>query len=173
MTEDDGVEPGLLAVLIVLGLIGAMAWPMAVRRARRAVEHVGIASAAGWGLLAIVMIPIAALLFAVTIVGLPIAVLILAVYAVGIVGAAVVAACVLGDRLLSLAWAEPRPGPVWQIGAVLIGSVALWLVTAIDVLGPILWVVAIACGLGIIGATLLRGLDPDDDVIDLVAEPVD
>jgi hypothetical protein len=173
MTEDDGLEPGLLAVLIVLGLIGAMAWPTAVRRARRAVDRVGIASAVGWGLLAIVAIPIAALLFAITIVGLPVAVLILAVYAVGIVVAAVATACVLGDWLLSLAWAEPRPGPVWQIGAVLIGSVVLWLITAIHVLGPILWVVAIACGLGIIGATLVRGLDPDDDVIDLVAEPVD
>jgi hypothetical protein len=167
------LEPGLLAVLIVLGLIGTMAWPMAVRRARRAVGQVGIASAAGWGLLAIVIVPIAALLFAVTIVGLPIAVLILAIYAVGIVAAAVIAACVLGDWLLSLAWAEPRPGPVWLIGAVLLGSVALWLITSIDVIGPSLWVVAVACGFGIMGATLLRGLDPDDDVIDLVAEPVD
>lgn len=165
------MEPGLLAVLIVLGLIATMAWPMAVRRARLAVQRAGVASAIGWGLLAIVLIPIAALLFAITIVGLPVAVLLLALYALGIVAAGVTAACVLGDWLLSMVWSEARPGPVWLIGAVLFGAIALWLVTSIAVLGPILLVVAIAWGFGIVGAVLLRGFDNDDDVIDLVAEP--
>jgi len=167
------VESGTLAVLIVLGLIGTLAWPLAVRRGRLAVQRVGLATATGWGLLTLIGTPILALLFAITIIGLPVAVLILAIYAVGILAASVTAACVLGDWLLSSVWSEHRPGPVWLIGAVLVGAVALWLLISIKVIGPILWIVAIASGLGVFGAVLLHGRDPDDGVIEGEAYRVD
>ena len=167
------MEPGTLAVLIVLGLIATLAWPRVVRQARLAVER-SAAAAAGWGLVALVSVPIVALLFAITLIGLPIAVLILAVYAVGSVAAAVMTACVLGDLLLSALWKEFRPGPVWRIGAVLIGCVALWLLTSIRIVGPILWVVAVAWGFGIFGALILRGFDTDEDqVIDVRPDRVE
>lgn len=166
------MESGTLAVLIVLGLIATLAWPRAVRSARLAVEP-DVAAAAGWGLLALVAVPVVALLFAVTLIGLPIAVLILALYAVAILAAAVATACVLGDFLLSAVWSEGRPGPVWRTGAVLIGCIVLWLVTSVRVVGPVLWVVAVAWGLGIFGSLLLRGVTaPEDDIIDLTADRV-
>lgn len=171
-SKEEELEPGFLAVLIVLGVVATLAWPRMVRRGRLAVQRFGVAPAIGWGLLALVAIPITALLFAITIIGLPVAVLILAVYAVGVIAAAVTAACVLGDWILSAAWAELRPGPVWLVGAVLIGSVLLWLVCSIDLIGPILWLVAIAWGFGIVGSVLLNGAAPDDGVIDLEAEQV-
>lgn len=166
------MESGTLAVLMVLGLIATLAWPRAVRRARFAVEP-NAAAAAGWGLLALVAVPVVALLFAVTLIGLPVAVLILAIYAVAILASAVATACVLGDLVLSALWSEINPGPVWRVGAVLIGCVALWLVTSIRVVGPILWVVAIAWGFGIFGALLLRGVNgPEDDVIEIIPDRV-
>jgi hypothetical protein len=136
-------------------LIGALALVLLPRPSARAVElgRQQPLQSFGLGLLALVALPLAALLVGVTLIGLPVAVCIVALYALGLLLAWPAAAFVVGTQLSQLVRSD-RPLPV--LGALALGLIVLHLATHLPFVGGLVAFCAIVFGLGMLVQTLAR-----------------
>lgn len=168
--EDGGDGWGLLLLLFVVSTAATLFFPTGMRRVRRAAFREPL-RALGSGLVALIGLPLLALLLAITVIGLPLAVLVLLLYLLALVLGVLTAIGIIGDGLLSLLRPDLAPGAVWRVLAVLIGAVLLWLLGQIPVLGPLIWVVAITFGMGGAIMAVYAGFDiGGPDVLDLAPE---
>jgi cytoskeletal protein CcmA (bactofilin family) len=105
------------------------------------------------GLVALVVIPIAAVILLVTIIGIPLSLLVVAAYLVLLLAGYVTTAAVAGD------WALARFKPAvatavgWRVGAAAVAMLAIGVIGRIPVLGGLVFLVALLLG---IGALLLQ-----------------
>ncbi|HXZ47587.1 MAG TPA: hypothetical protein VEG27_01130 [Usitatibacter sp.] len=144
-----------LAALIAAALPGA-----SQRLAQELSERPWIT--APLGLVALISIPIAALLLLITVIGIPFAVLALLLYIalmlVGYVWLAVVVGGMLLDRV--------KPGTAalaaWRVGAAVLAMLALAIVVRIPVVGGLVHLAAVVLGVGMIVAALFRHPTPAD-----------
>jgi cytoskeletal protein CcmA (bactofilin family) len=110
-----------------------------------------------WGFIALVCIPVAALILLVTIIGIPVALLALLVYLalllVGYVGSAIG----LGQWALARLRADAAQRTGWRIGAAMAAVFVLALLGHLPYIGGLVAVLAVAAGIGAIGLLLSPG----------------
>lgn len=109
----------------------------------------------GWAIL----VPIAAIIAAITFVGLPLALVAIAVYAIGLAIATIPFAVWLGRLLLG---ARSRPGRSGALVSYLIGGLLLMIVGQVPVVGGFVTIIAACLGLGalVLEAQALRAQQP-------------
>lgn len=129
----------LVSALIGFILLGL--FPKYFEKVAMAVEKQPVASF-GWGILVVIMIPLIALLLAVTVIGIPISLLLLIVGYLLFAAAQFVMAFVLG-RLVLLKWFGERRG--W---AIILGLLIFFLLGLVPIFGRIVYVCLVLIGLG-------------------------
>jgi hypothetical protein len=142
-------------------LLGALAVVLAPQASARAVE---LARQQPWqsfglGLLALVGVPIAAVLVGLTLIGLPLSLSLVALYALGLLLAWPVLGLVVGMELARLV---PRARPLPVLGALALGLIALHLVTHLPFVGGLVAVCGIIFGLGLVAQALRRSRRPTE-----------
>ncbi len=145
LTEFLGFFVSALVGFILLGL-----FPRGFEKVTQAIEKRPYASL-GWGLIAVVAIPVLTVLFALTIIGLPVAVLLALVFSVVLLGAQYLAAFFVGRRIMLAKFGERRG---W---AIVLGLFLFYLLGLIPVLGNLIKAVLVLLALG---ATILAYKQP-------------
>lgn len=112
---------------------------------RRVLESPGWSAL--WGFVALIVVPIAAVVAMITVIGLPLGVALLLVYIVAMLVAVVISAIALGTLIL-------RRQTIWL--QFLVGLAILHIVGLIPVLGGIVWFAALIFGLGAIILSIFR-----------------
>ncbi len=160
---------GGLIWLIGSAILGALAIVFAPRASARAVElgRQHPLQTFGVGLLVLFTVPLAVLLIAVTLVGIPIALALGALYWVGLLLAWPAFGLVLGTELARLV---RRGAPMPVLGTLVVGLIALHLVTHLPIVGGLVTFLGLAFGLGLIVQSLRRWRRPTEPVF--AAAPV-
>jgi hypothetical protein len=117
--------------------------------------------AALFGLVALVVIPIASILVMITIIGIPIALLALMAYAALLIVGYVFASVVASGLLLERVKPEVAGRPAWRAGAAVLAMLALALLGRIPVLGALVIFVALIVGVGLIVHAIIRRVRPE------------
>lgn len=152
---------GGLIGLVGSFLIGALAIVLAPRAAARANE-LGRQQpwlSFGLGLLALVCVPVAALVVAITLVGIPLAVCLIALYVLGFLLAWPAVGLVVGTQLTRFVRAD-QPLPV--LGALALGLIVLHLLSHVPFIGGLVALCAIVFGLGLEAQALRRWRRPTE-----------
>jgi len=140
------------AGLMLLAAVLVAAWPAFLARVGRTVRR-----EFGWcllvGLVALVAIPIVAVVLLATIVGIPLSLLALAAYAVLLLAGYVTTATAFGDWVLSRLRADALASPRWRVAAAALAMLAIGLLARIPYFGGLVVLVALLVG---IGALLLQ-----------------
>jgi cytoskeletal protein CcmA (bactofilin family) len=139
---------------LVAGAAAIALLPRIAAAATHALQHRPWA-AAGFGLLWVIGVPLAAGLLALTVIGIPLALILLALYVIALYLARAVVALWLGRLLLGSA---ERPGRGGVVLSFLLGGVVLVVVSLLPILGALVAIVATVLGLG--AAMLLLGRRP-------------
>jgi hypothetical protein len=149
-------------------LIGALALVLMPRASARAVElgRQKPWQSFGLGLLALVGVPLVALLVAVTLIGLPLGLCLVALYVVGMLLAWPAVALVVGMQVNKLVRPD-RPLPV--LGALAVGLIVLHLATHLPFVGGLIAFCAIVFGLGMLVQALRRWQPPTEQQPRVVA----
>jgi cytoskeletal protein CcmA (bactofilin family) len=145
-------------LLVLAALIAAVLPGPSRRMAQELSERPWLTTLVGF--VALTSIPVAALLLLVTIIGIPLGLLAIAAYAglllVGYVGLAVVVGGLLLDRV--------RPGTAamaaWRAGAAVLAMLALALLARLPIVGGFVILAALAVGVGMIVAAMMRRAAP-------------
>ncbi|MEQ8858765.1 MAG: zf-HC2 domain-containing protein [Pseudomonadales bacterium] len=134
-----------LAAAFVFGLV--LFWLFPGLREDRLHSGTEVLTTAGFGALALIVVPIAALIVMITLIGAPLGLLALALWITALYAAGIVAAALLGQRLLD---------PTRQRPALLLlaGLAVFTVLTAIPYLGGLVRLAALLIGLGSIVAWL-------------------
>jgi hypothetical protein len=140
---------GGLILLLGSAILGASAIILAPRAAARAVElgRQQPLQTFGVGLLILCVVPLAALLIAVTLVGIPLALALAAMYWLGLLLAWPALGLVVGTEL---ARRVRRGEPLPVLGALVVGLIVLHLVTHLPFVGGLVVFLGLAFGLGLI-----------------------
>lgn len=107
------------------------------------------AIAFGLGLLWLVGLPILIVLVAITIVGLPIAFLLLLLWPLGMVFGLVATLAAFGD-FISRRIGEFGQGTLGRIVGIVLATALIWLGISIPILGALVWLAAVAGGIGLL-----------------------
>ena len=116
----------------------------------------------GLGLLALVAIPVAAVLFCITVIGIPIGVLAIIVYAALLLVGYVWLAVVVGALLLDRFKADVAAVTAWRVGAAVLAMLILAILVRVPYVGGFLKVAAIAVGVGMIVGAVMRRVRPPE-----------
>ena len=136
ITDLFGLIISALIGFVLLGL-----FPKGFEKVAQAIEKQPYASF-GWGLVAIIGIPVVAVLFALTIIGLPVTLVLFILLYLTIMISQYLAAFFIGRKILLPRFGERRG---W---ALLVGLVLLYVLGVIPVLGALVKLVLILLGLG-------------------------
>ncbi|MEQ8283114.1 MAG: hypothetical protein RIC04_09275 [Parvibaculum sp.] len=142
MSAGGAVVFGGLALL--LGLIA----PGAAARMRDAATAEPW-QALGLGFVWLVGVPVLAVATAITLVGLPVAFLLMLLYPLGIVFGLVAALTALGG-LIAARIGSAGEGALGLVVGIVLAAALLWFAISIPVVGAIVWLAAVAAGLGLI-----------------------
>ena len=112
------------------------------------------------GFLALTAIPVGAVLLVITIIGIPIAFLAMILYAALLMVGYVWLAVVLGGLMLDRFKAETAAVTAWRIGAAALAMVVLALAVRVPFVGGFITLAAVAVGVGMIVAAVLRKVQP-------------
>ena len=163
-TESDTPPPlnglfdiGGLIGLVGSALLGVLLIVVAPRLAARTV-HEGRQQplpSLGIGLLALILVPIVAVLVAVTIIGIPISVVLMALYVVALLIAWPVLGLLVGTTLSD---AVRRERPLPALVALIVGLIALHLVTHLPWVGGLIAFLGLSIGLGVLLLAIRRGM---------------
>lgn len=140
----------VLAALLVGGLPEFYARVTATMRARPGASLLA-------GFVAVVCIPVAAVILFVTIVGIPLALIALGLYLALLVVGYASAGIALGDSLLKRVRAAAASGLWWRVGAAMLATLVIALVARVPYLGGAVMLAALVIG---IGALLLQTRRP-------------
>lgn len=146
--------PGWGRVAWTLGLVALAALLVAVFPAgsRRLGESLrgDPAMALLLGFIALVCVPVAALLLAITIVGIPLALVLLLLYVLALLVGYAATAVVIGDAALARLRAQDASRTAWRVGAATAATVALAAATSVPILGGLVVLAILLAGLGAI-----------------------
>jgi hypothetical protein len=121
---------------------------------------------AGWGAVALIATPVAALVALVTVIGIALAVILMAVYLVAVYLSQIVAGLFLGKLILIRD--EPTRDRLMGFASLALGLVILNLIALIPWIGPVLMIAAVIFGLGALlmsgGYTRAYPVNPEGDV---------
>jgi cytoskeletal protein CcmA (bactofilin family) len=150
---------GGLVWLFGSAILGGLAIVLAPRAAARAVElgRQQSLQTFGLGLLVLCAVPLAAVVIGITLVGLPLALAVVALYWLGLMLAWPALGLIVGTELARLV---RRGEPMPVLGALVVGLIALHLVTHVPVLGGLVAFLGLAFGLGLIVQSLRRWRRP-------------
>lgn len=104
-----------------------------------------------WGLITLILTPIAAIIVMVTVVGLPLGIVAMLLYGVGVIVAVVITALALGAVLLK--------GDNMYL-QLLLGLVVIYALGAVPFLGGLIWFLVLVFGLGALAVSFRRGPEP-------------
>jgi len=154
---------GGLVWLIGSALLGALAIIMAPRASARAVElgRQEPLQTFGLGLLALCAVPVAIILIGITLVGIPLALVIGALYWLGLMLAWPALGLIVGTEVSR--WVR-RDQHMPVLGQLVVGLIALHLVTHIPVLGGLVAFLGLTFGLGLIVHSFRRWRRPPEPV---------
>jgi cytoskeletal protein CcmA (bactofilin family) len=152
---------GSLVWLFGSTILGALAIIFAPRASARAVElgRQQPLLTFGVGLLALCVVPIAALVIAVTLVGIPLALAVAALYWLGLLLAWPALGLVVGTEV---ARRVRRREPLPVLGALVVGLIVLHLVTHLPIVGGLVAFLGLAFGLGLIVQSFRRWRRPSE-----------
>jgi cytoskeletal protein CcmA (bactofilin family) len=152
---------GGLVWLCGSAILGALAIMLAPRAAARAVElgRQQPLATFGLGLLALVAVPVTAILIGVTLVGIPLALVVGALYWLALLLAWPALGLVVGTEI---ARRVRRGEPMPVLGALAVGLIVLHLVTHLPILGGLVAFLGLAFGLGLIVQSLRRWQRPSE-----------
>lgn len=156
------VSFGSLLWLVGTAILGAAALTLAPRIAARAVElgRQQPLPTFGWGLLALVAVPIAAVLIAVTLVGIPLAIVVGALYVVGLALAKPAVGLLIGAEVAR----RTGRGAMPLLGALVVGLIVLHLVAYLPFVGGLISFLTFAFGLGLL-VQVVRGWRREPDQV--------
>jgi cytoskeletal protein CcmA (bactofilin family) len=154
---------GGLIWLMGSAILGALAIVLAPRASARAVElgRQQPLATFGLGLLALFAGPLAAVVIGITLVGIPLALAIAILYWLALMLAWPALGLVAGTELAR--WAR-RAEPLPVLGSLVVGLIALHLVTHVPVVGGLVAFLGLAFGLGLIVQSFRRGRRPPEPV---------
>lgn len=112
------------------------------------------------GFVALVCVPIAAVLIMITIIGIPLGLLAILGYAVLLLVGYVCTSVVTGDLLLNRFKADAAHETAWRAGAAVLAMLALALIGRIPVVGPMAAFIALIVGVGLVVATVFHPRTP-------------
>ena len=145
--------------LVLLAALIAAALPDASRRmAQELGERPWITPLLG--LLALFVIPVAAVLMMITIIGIPVALLTLAFYAALLLVGYVWLAVVVGGMLLDRVKPETAARTAWRMGAAVLAMLVLAILVRAPFIGGLVKLAALAVGVGMVIAALFRHRAP-------------
>jgi cytoskeletal protein CcmA (bactofilin family) len=146
---------GGLVWLVGSAILGALALILAPRASARAVElgRQEPLVTFGVGLLALFVVPVAAVLICVTLVGIPFAFAVVALYWLGLLLAWPALGLIVGTEL---ARRVRRGEPMPVLGALVVGLIVLHLVTHLPIVGGLVAFLGLAFGLGLIVQSFRR-----------------
>lgn len=105
--------------------------------------------ALGLGLVWLVGVPVLAIATAITLVGLPVAFLLMLLYPLGIVFGLAAALTALGG-LIAARLGAAGEGALGLVVGIVLAAALLWVAISIPVVGAIVWLAAVAIGLGLV-----------------------
>lgn len=145
--------------LLVLAALIAAALPGPSRRmAQELRERPWITALLG--LVALITIPVTAMLLFVTIIGIPLGLLALAAYAALLLVGYVWLAVAVGGMLLDRVKPETAARTAWRAGAAVLAMLGLALLTRLPFVGGLVVFVALVVGVGMIVAVVMRRATP-------------
>lgn len=147
------------AGLIVLAAILAAALPGASQRMANELRERPWATPLV-GFVALICIPIAAVLLMVTIIGIPVALLGLALYAALLLVGYVWLAVVVGGILLDRVSPETAARTAWRVGAAMLAMLVLAILVRVPLVGGLFKLAALVAGVGMIVAVIFRHASP-------------
>ena len=143
------------AGLMVLAALIAAALPVESRRmAQELRERPWITPLVGF--VALTSIPFLAIFLMLTIIGIPVGVLAIIGYVALVLVGYVWIAVVLGGMLLDRVKPETAALTAWRAGAAVLAMLALGILVRVPFVGHLVWLVAVALGVGMIVAVVLR-----------------
>ena len=148
------VSFGSLVWLLGTAILGAAAVTLAPRASARLAElgRQQPLPTFGWGLLALIAVPIAAVLIGVTVVGLPLAIVVGALYVAAMALAKPAVALVVGAELARRVGRERMS----LLGTLVVGLIVLHLLRHLPVIGGLSGFLAFAFGLGLLVQSVRR-----------------
>ena len=148
-----------ISFAVLMAALLAAAFPTASdRMARELRERPWITPILGF--VALMTIPVAAVLLMITIIGIPLGILALIAYGVLLFVAYVWVAVVVGGMLLDRVKPETAARAAWRVGAAVLAMLVLALLVRVPLLGGIIKFVVLVVGLGMIIAALFRHSRP-------------
>lgn len=135
------VQFGGFVVSALLGVLFLGLFPKYFEKVAMAIERQSAASF-GWGILVLVMMPVIAILLAVTIVGIPVSLVLVVVGYFLFVAAQFVMAFVIGRKILLVKFGERRG---W---AIIVGLFVFFLLGFLPIIGRVIYVGLVISGLG-------------------------
>ena len=99
----------------------------------------------GWGLVIFFITPLLLILLMITLIGIPLALILLPIYFISMYVAKVMAAFVIGNRVMSLVTKKKKLGLIWSL---VIGAVILTFIISIPIIGWVVKLFIIWWGLG-------------------------
>ena len=149
------------AVLMVLAALIAAALPgPSQRMAQELRERPWITPLLG--LVALISIPIVAVLLMITIIGIPVGVLALAGYVALLLVGYVWLAVVVGGMLLDQVKPETAALAAWRVGAAVLAMLALAILARVPFIGGLVHLTALAVGVGMVVAAVFRHSSPGE-----------
>ena len=112
------------------------------------------------GLVALTMVPIAAVLVMITIIGIPVGLLALVGYVVLLLVGYVSLAVVVGALLLDRIKPEAAARTAWRMGAAVLAMLSLAILARMPIVGGLVMLTALVVGVGMIVGTLWRRKEP-------------
>lgn len=108
------------------------------------------AKSIGWGIIYLIVTPIATFILTLTIIGAPLALIITALYLIAVYASKVFVGIFLGKEILAYFQKDKKDKPVSSMGAMVLGLIIFVLLTYIPYLGWFIGLVGIVFGLGAI-----------------------
>lgn len=99
----------------------------------------------GWGILALLLTPIIAIILLITIIGLPLSLILLALWLIALYISKILVGILIGRSLLNNLWLKQKDS---LILAMIIGIVIAYLIFALPLIGPFISLLAMLWGLG-------------------------
>jgi hypothetical protein len=137
---------GLFSVFsaLVVGLVLISLWRKPIiKLTDQMLKKIG--TSIGWGAVIMFLTPIVAIILLITLIGLPLAMILIGLWLIALYISKILVGILVGRSILNKLWAKKKDSLIW---AMIIGVLAVWLISSLPLIGWLLCLLAVWWGLG-------------------------